>query len=90
MFDVIHREIIYVSYYFMVQLRQIFFYWVLGMVIGSFISVFAKDAIHGLFGGLKDKKWACGALRLQAFWASHRLFVCTERFRLRHLFRGRA
>ena len=57
----------YVSYYFMVQLRQIFFYWVLGMVIGSFISVFAKDAIHGLFGGLKDKKmglWGVAAASL--------------------------
>lgn len=40
----------------MVQFRQIFVYWVLGMVIGSLISVFAKDAIHSLFAGLKDKK----------------------------------
>ena len=56
MLDVVQREIIYIGYYFMVQLRQIFFYWVLGMVIGSLVSVFAKDAIHSLFGGLKDKK----------------------------------
>lgn len=40
----------------MVQFWQIFVYWVLGMVIGSLISVFAKDAIHSLFAGLKDKK----------------------------------
>lgn len=56
MLDVVQRELIYIGYYFMVQLRQIFFYWVLGMVIGSFVSVFAKDAVHSLFGGLKDKE----------------------------------
>ena len=54
--DVVQSEGIYISYYFMVQLRQIFFYWVLGMVAGSLISVFAKDAIHSLFSGLRDKK----------------------------------
>ena len=56
MLEVIEREFIYISYYFMVQLRQIFVYWVAGMVIGSLVSVFAKNAIHSLFGGLKDKK----------------------------------
>ena len=56
MLEVIQREYIYISYYFMVQLRQIFWYWIAGMVIGSLISVFAKDAIHSLFGGVKDKK----------------------------------
>lgn len=56
MLEVIEREFIYISYYFMVQLRQIFVYWVAGMVIGSLVSVFAKNAIHSLFGRLKDKK----------------------------------
>lgn len=56
MLEIIEREIVYISYYFMVQFRQIFVYWVLGMVIGSLISVFAKDAIHSLFAGIKDKK----------------------------------
>ena len=56
MLEIIGREVTYISYYFMVQLRQIFGYWVLGMVIGSLISVFAKDAIHSLFAGLKDKR----------------------------------
>lgn len=56
MLEVIEREFIYISYYFMVQLRQIFVYWVAGMVIGSLVSVFEKNAIHSLFGGLKDKK----------------------------------
>ena len=57
MIKVLHREFVYVSYYFMVQLRQIAFYWILGMVIGSLVSVFAKDAIHNCFDRLKDKKW---------------------------------
>ncbi|MCM1553605.1 MAG: permease [Butyrivibrio sp.] len=57
MFGVIQREFIYVSYYFMVQLRQIAGYWALGMVIGSLVSVFAKDAIHGAFDRIRDKKW---------------------------------
>ena len=54
--DVLQREFVYVNYYFMVQLRQIAGYWVLGMVVGSLVSVFAKDAIHGAFAGLKDKR----------------------------------
>lgn len=57
MIDLLHREFVYISYYFMVQLRQIALYWILGMVIGSLVSVFAKDAIHNCFAGLKDKKW---------------------------------
>ena len=27
------------------------------MLIGSFISVFAKNKIHGIFAGMRDKKW---------------------------------
>lgn len=57
MFAVLHREFVYINYYFMVQLRQIAFYWILGMVVGSFVLVFAKDAIHNCFDGLCDKKW---------------------------------
>lgn len=37
--------------------RQIAGYWLLGMVIGSMVSVFAKDAIHGAFARIRDKKW---------------------------------
>lgn len=57
MLEVLHREFVYVWYYFTVQLEQIFRYWVLGMVIGSVVSVFFKDTIHGAFAGIKDKKW---------------------------------
>ena len=54
---IVRRELVYILYYFDIQLRQIFLYWVLGMAIGSFVSVFAKDRIHSLFAGMKDKKW---------------------------------
>ena len=47
--QVLRREFIYIWYYFDVQFRQIFLYWVIGILIGSLISVFLKDRIHGLF-----------------------------------------
>ena len=56
-FSIFRREFIYIWYYFELQFRQIFIYWILGMLIGSFISVFAKDKIHGVLAGMKDKKW---------------------------------
>ena len=54
--DILHREFIYLRYYFLLQLNQIVPYWALGMVLGSVISVFVKDRIHGLFRSLGDKK----------------------------------
>lgn len=57
LFSILRREFIYVWYYFQIQLRQIAPYWALGMVVGSFVSVFAKDAIHDCFERLKGKKW---------------------------------
>ncbi len=51
------REFVYIWYYFEVQFKQIFLYWVLGMLIGSFISVFAKNHIHDAFAGMNNKKW---------------------------------
>ena len=56
MFDIIRREWVYLWYYFTMQLSQIFRYWVLGMVLGSAISVFAKDHIHGAFRSLQGKR----------------------------------
>ena len=55
MLDIIRREFIYVWYYFEVQLRQIFLYWALGIVIGSVISVFGKQKIHSLMSVIQDK-----------------------------------
>lgn len=53
---IIRREAVYLWYYFSVQLEQIFFYWILGMVIGSLVSVFFKDRIHHTFQSLSEKK----------------------------------
>lgn len=54
MFEILKREIIYIWYYFTVQFRQIFLYWLIGMVIGSIISVFFKDKIHNLMRNMKS------------------------------------
>ena len=42
----LHREAVYLWYYFTVRLEQILGWWVLGMLVGSAVSVFAKDAIR--------------------------------------------
>ena len=62
MADVIQRELIYLWFYFSVQFEQIFKYWVLGMALGSAVSVFGKDKIHAMFASLRNKK--LGALGL--------------------------
>ena len=56
LFDILHREFVYLWYYFDVQLRQIFGYWVLGILLGSCISVFLKDKIHGLFRAMSQSR----------------------------------
>ena len=53
---ILRREFIYIWYYFEIQFRQIFLYWVIGIVIGSCISVFLKDRIHGLLRRMSDAK----------------------------------
>ena len=52
----LRRGWIYIWYYFTVQFQQIFGWWVLGMVIGSAVSVFAKDRIHRAFCTLQGKR----------------------------------
>ncbi|MDE7202563.1 MAG: permease [Lachnospiraceae bacterium] len=54
--DILHREAIYLWYYFELQLRQILPYWALGIVLGSVVSVFVKDHIHGMFRSIGNKK----------------------------------
>ncbi len=54
--ETLHREFVYIWYYFTVQWDQIFIYWVLGMAIGSAVSVFAKDSIHRVFLSLQGKR----------------------------------
>lgn len=52
----IQRELIYIWYYFQVQLEQIAGWWVLGMTVGSAVSVFARDRIHRVFQSLHGRK----------------------------------
>lgn len=54
--DILRREFIYIWYYFDLQLRQILPYWLLGILIGSVISVFVGNRIHGLVRSLSNKK----------------------------------
>ena len=54
MLEILNREFIYFWYYFTLQFSQIFEYWVAGMLIGSVVSVFFKDKIHGMMRNMKD------------------------------------
>ena len=56
MANLLRREFIYLWYYFDLQLRQIFPYWVRGMVLGSAVSVFAKDRIHNSLRSLGERR----------------------------------
>jgi uncharacterized membrane protein YraQ (UPF0718 family) len=56
MAEIIQRELIYFWYYFDIQARQIAGYWVLGMALGSLVSVFGKEKIHNLFVKMRNTK----------------------------------
>ncbi len=55
MIDIISREAVYLWYYFDLQLRQILPYFITGIILGSIISVFFKDKIHGAMRSLRNK-----------------------------------
>lgn len=56
MIEILQREAVYLWYYFDLQIRQIFPYWVLGMLLGSAVSVFLKERIHNAFCTFGEKK----------------------------------
>ena len=56
MAEILQREFVYFWYYFSIQFQQIFGYWVLGMALGSLISVFGKEKINEMFIALREKK----------------------------------
>lgn len=56
LWEIIRRESVYLWYYFDIQFRQIFLYWVVGITVGSCISVFLKDRIHGMLRKMGDAK----------------------------------
>jgi uncharacterized membrane protein YraQ (UPF0718 family) len=57
MAEVMYREAVYLWYYFSVQFEQIYKYYVLGMILGSLISVFGKEKIHSLFTAMQGRNW---------------------------------
>jgi uncharacterized membrane protein YraQ (UPF0718 family) len=57
LWEILRREFVYLWYYFDLQLRQIVWYWVIGILIGSCISVFLKERIHGLFRSMSGSKF---------------------------------
>lgn len=54
--EILLREWTYFWYYFTLQIRLIAPYWVLGMALGSAVSVFLKDTIHALFLKVETKR----------------------------------
>lgn len=56
MADILKRESIYLFYYLSIQLELIAPYWILGIVIGSLVSVFGKTRIQRLFQLLSHRK----------------------------------
>jgi len=57
MFEIIHREYIYLSFYLTFLLYQLVPYWVVGVLIGSSVSVFGKKKIDGLVDGLRTRNF---------------------------------
>ena len=57
MLDILHREFVYLWYYFELQLRQIFPYWVLGMTVSSVISVFGKGPSTACSAPSRARSW---------------------------------
>ncbi len=52
MAEIMRRELIYIWYYFDVQLRQIFWYWVLGILLSALFQRYVpQDLMTNLFGG---------------------------------------
>lgn len=55
--EILQRELTYVWYYADVQFRQIIGYWAAGILIGSMVSVFIKDRIHGLLRKMGNSRF---------------------------------
>ena len=56
MLEIVNREFIYIRYYFEIQLMQILPYFIVGIIIGSVISVFGKKKIHSLMTVIQGKR----------------------------------
>ena len=62
MLDTLRREWVYLWYYLTVEVEQIVPYYLVGILIGSVISVFGKGKIHAAFSRMGRRK--LGALGL--------------------------
>lgn len=63
MIQIFKREAIYLWYYFDIQFRQIAPYYVVGILIGSLVSVFAKKWIHNKVERASEKlPWLVGII----------------------------
>jgi uncharacterized membrane protein YraQ (UPF0718 family) len=54
--ELLEREFIYLWFYASIQFEQIVWYWIIGMITGSLISVFGKEQIHALFVKMRSTK----------------------------------
>lgn len=52
----LQREFVYLWYYLSILFHQIFPYWAIGIIIGSVISVFAREKINSLFVSFRDTR----------------------------------
>ena len=74
-----HREFVYLWYYFELQFRQIFRYWMIGILIGSCISVFLKDRIHELFRQMSGSKFGVLGFPALHVWHDPACGVCFKK-----------
>ena len=56
MIDWIRREVVFLWYYLDIQVRQIAPYWMIGILLGSAVSVFGKNYIHRTFSKIGRNK----------------------------------
>ena len=84
--DIVRRELIYIWYYFSGQFEQLFGYWMIGMRIGSLISVFAKDTLHGAVKKLQADKAGVLGIVPAGILGQPLPCVCMGRFRWRLVF----
>ena len=53
--EALHRELIFLWYYFSIMISLIARFWVFGMILGSLISVFGKEKLHSLLTAMRNK-----------------------------------
>lgn len=63
MLSILENELLFLWYYSEVQIRQLFGFWALGILIGSFVAVFLKNKIHQTMAKLNSHiSWFLGLI----------------------------